>query len=267
MRDASGSGRRLLICAHDEELDLERSRGGYVHSVFARAANFVTDDGALVTLLEEGAPGFPHALYLEGSPGAIGVTQGERWSCNGCVITLSSAGCALDGRNAAPRRLRRLSLPRGKPVTVSAEYLLPSEEGRLLRVLCENMAVPAGALAKALKALVGRGEGLTPLGDDMLAGLAGVLAALEPRPLLYGEFRRELEELLPRTTLISTAYLTFALDGRLSEPAVVFARALLNGGEREISESFDALCAWGHTSGRGIAAGIGEGLLIAARLS
>jgi hypothetical protein len=127
-------------------------------------------------------------------------------------------------------------------------------------------ALQQGNWRELLKALVGLGEGLTPLGDDMLMGAAGILASIEPHPTLFRAFREELEGLLHRTTLISAAYLTFALDGRLCEPAVVFAQAFLRDDAAEISKSFDNLCAWGHTSGRGIAAGIGEGLLLAARL-
>jgi hypothetical protein len=176
----------------------------------------------------------------------------------------SSSGRRLDVKNVKPICLGRLSLPRGAAFIIPDKYLLCGDEGRLLRALCK--ALQQGNWRELLKALVGLGEGLTPLGDDMLMGAAGILASIEPHPTLFRAFREELEGLLHRTTLISAAYLTFALDGRLCEPAVVFAQAFLRDDAAEISKSFDNLCAWGHTSGRGIAAGIGEGLLLAARL-
>ena len=92
-----------------------------------------------------------------------------------------------------------------------------------------------------LERLVGLGPGMTPLGDDVLAGyLAG-------RSLYCGE-----TQTLPdpcRTTALSATLLRLAAAGELPEPA----HALLEGGDPE------PLLAFGATSGKGLIVGLALG--------
>jgi hypothetical protein len=111
----------------------------------------------------------------------------------------------------------------------------------------------------AVRALLGRGPGLTPEGDDLLAAVAGTLAVLGPaagppdppwEPLL--------DVLRPRpgrTTALSATLLSLALDRRLPEPA---ARLLDLGpaGEQAWPAALARLERLGHGSGRAYAAGI-----------
>jgi hypothetical protein len=111
----------------------------------------------------------------------------------------------------------------------------------------------------AVRALLGRGPGLTPEGDDLLAAVAGTLAVLGPAasppdppltPLLD-----VLRPLPGRTTALSATLLSLALDRRLPEPA---ARLLDLGpaGEPAWPAALARLEGLGHGSGRAYAAGI-----------
>ncbi|MEN8039898.1 MAG: DUF2877 domain-containing protein [Actinomycetota bacterium] len=119
---------------------------------------------------------------------------------------------------------------------------------------------PAGLVAAA-SMLIGRGEGLTPEGDDYLAG---VLSALR----LFGEAvgdRRLMQTLdatsleisslaRQRTTTFSAALIDHALKGNVALPAAAFLRAV--AGRGDIRASHRDLLAVGHSSGPALAAGI-----------
>ena len=108
-----------------------------------------------------------------------------------------------------------------------------------------------GALAPAdLDRLLGRGPGLTPLGDDVLAGWLTACAALgRPDDLLAAAVRRRLGV----TTLLSATLLDCAARG---EALPQLADWLAD----PTDATADALLAVGATSGAGLMAGAGMAL-------
>jgi hypothetical protein len=92
--------------------------------------------------------------------------------------------------------------------------------------------------------LIGRGPGLTPEGDDLVAGCAGVLAAAgehdRAAALIGGDLRR-------RTTALSATLLELAARGMGPEPL----QAVLAGRPGALAR----LVRLGHTSGRAYARG------------
>jgi hypothetical protein len=115
------------------------------------------------------------------------------------------------------------------------------------------------AAAAAARVLVGRGPGLTPEGDDLLAAVAGTLAVLGPTTDLDGPaLAALLAALAPapgRTTALSATLLELAARGLLAEPA---GRLLDLGpaGETAWPAALRRLERLGHGSGRAYAAGI-----------
>jgi hypothetical protein len=98
--------------------------------------------------------------------------------------------------------------------------------------------------------LVGRGDGLTPLGDDVLCGwLAAHRAAGVPTPAVDDAVRRA----LPRTTALSATLLECALAGEVADLAAAYLRAL---GTARAPAARAALTRLGHSSGGGLAHGI-----------
>jgi hypothetical protein len=91
--------------------------------------------------------------------------------------------------------------------------------------------------------LAGRGDGLTPFGDDLLCGYAAGL-------VLWHDRREEAEALAavaaPRTTGLSATLLRHAARGELPEPA----HALLERGDLAPLRGF------GRSSGTGLARGL-----------
>jgi hypothetical protein len=160
-------------------------------------------------------------------------------------------------------RQRRVGLPAalvgelariGLPTAVDPEGA--AGLGLVLRGVRERDPVPAAAGARAL---LGRGPGLTPEGDDLLAAVAGTLAVLGPTTGLVGtDLAALLTALGPavgRTTALSATLLALAAEGRLPEPA---GRLLDLGpnGEATWPAALTRLERLGHGSGRAYAAGI-----------
>jgi hypothetical protein len=114
--------------------------------------------------------------------------------------------------------------------------------------------------ARAARELLGRGPGLTPEGDDLVAAVAGTLAVLGPvagweRPALTGVLAALVEPAPERTTALSATLLELATRGQLAEPA---GRLLDLGpdGEAAWPAALARLERLGHGSGRAYAAGI-----------
>jgi Protein of unknown function (DUF2877) len=129
---------------------------------------------------------------------------------------------------------------------------------RLFRAVRERDPEPA---AGAARGLLGRGPGLTPEGDDLLAAVAGTLAVLGPaagwdRSVLNGFLAALVAPAPERTTALSATLLELAARRQLVEPA----GRLLDlgpGAEAAWPAALARLERLGHGSGRAYAAGIG----------
>jgi Protein of unknown function (DUF2877) len=126
----------------------------------------------------------------------------------------------------------------------------------LFQAVRERDPEPATAGARAL---LGRGPGLTPEGDDLLAAVAGTLAVLGPATGLVGSARDALLAALApvpgRTTALSATLLALAAERRLAEPAGRLLDLTPTGGTAWPA-ALSRLVRLGHGSGRAYAAGI-----------
>lgn len=139
---------------------------------------------------------------------------------------------------------------------------VPGIESAPLRIGLE--ARSAGGILHAARNLLGRGPGLTPEGDDYLAGalaatrLLGEALRSERSLALIAGVSAPLAELAQaRTTTFSAALIRCALRGQVAEPAGALLRAL--AGRGDVAGSHLALIRVGHTSGPALAAGIALG--------
>jgi hypothetical protein len=193
------------------------------------------------------------AALLHRGPDAVYADVGGR--CVGVVGTRATAvPCAL--RTALDR------LPDVVRASVRGGVLhlddVPLVVGRMVDVSVPRRAAPSPAspgfetgaerppqppLAIDVASLVGRGDGLTPYGDDVLCGwLAVTRAAGVPTP----EVDAEVRALTGTTTLLSATLLDCAMHG---EVIPEFAAWLAGTGPVEAVERI------GHTSGRGLVEG------------
>jgi hypothetical protein len=117
----------------------------------------------------------------------------------------------------------------------------------------------AGQLARqAAEELAGLGPGLTPSGDDVLAGVLTALALLAPsRAAIIGE--QIIEAAHRRTTRISEAYLDAAAAGEAGEAwhrlAAVLNATLDPAGSPALAAAVRQIMSFGETSGSDMLAG------------
>jgi hypothetical protein len=98
--------------------------------------------------------------------------------------------------------------------------------------------------------LVGRGDGLTPYGDDVICGWLALLRACGvATPAVDDAVRRA----LPRTTTLSGTLLECALAGEVADAVGSYLRAIATPAEPAARAALEAV---GHSSGRGLAHGI-----------
>ncbi len=135
----------------------------------------------------------------------------------------------------------------------------PAAVAGLATWLAARVAVPEVPLDAAAERLLGRGPGLTPEGDDVLAGAAAGLRALGPAagadPARVNAAVAALvpPETAARTGALSATLLALAAAGGAPEPA---HRLLADGPPRERERALADLARLGASTGRAIAAGI-----------
>lgn len=178
----------------------------------------------------------PDAVYVDLGGWAIGVVSAGA----------TQVPCAL--------RSRRPALPEVGSGRIEAGTLhldtTPVVVGRLVSTGVPRLDLELGAQAPPNPPdLVGRGDGLTPYGDDVICGwLALHRAAGVASPQVDEEVRR----LLPRTTLLSATLLDCALRGEVVPEFAAYLAAL---GTTDQPNAEAALLAVGGSSGAGLLEG------------
>jgi hypothetical protein len=209
--------------------------------------------GGAVGVSAAGAPGLPHALRtnlptLSSSKGPTAYVDSGTLHVDGRALV---TGRLVDVR--APR-IDAAWVPKASPVVAQGT---PRPRGAGL------VALPGLAGDEidesAVAGLVGRGDGLTPLGDDVLCGwLAAHRAAGADTSVVDDALRVA----LPRTTTLSATLLECALLGEVADLAADYLRSLGTPAE---SAARAALTRLGHSSGEGLAHGIDLALSTLAR--
>jgi hypothetical protein len=271
-----------------------------VHSVFSKAINLMTS-GGMVCLVRRDVGGGPLNVVLdidERTPlDSIGVTPGmiARSSCfeldvGDRVLSVSLRGCttrAKKARRLGPvgpaqvdanlRELREQILCEGRLAGMGG--LLPVLEGRALETKEQPSRAALAALPPlsdlmgrlesssvdgipgAALGLIGLGPGLTPAGDDVLAGLMVALVCGASTLGLDAGFVSAANLSIcsvveGRTTLLSKELLTLAARGEGSEPLLALARAVMSGDPGQTRAAARRELNVGATSGTDAALGV-----------
>ncbi|MCW2780518.1 MAG: hypothetical protein JWR35_967 [Marmoricola sp.] len=208
-----------------------------------------------------------HALYLELDGWCLGLVSRSATAVP-CALALPAAALgplASTVRSVAGSGRLRLYGGNGERSDVRVGRLVDNTVPRLAALppayVVRRMRLAARAAVAELgnglmhgpelaaDELLGRGSGLTPLGDDVIAGWTAAAYALgRPVPALELEPRQ-------RTTLFSATLIDCARRGEVLPEFAGLIRALNTGEPTTIDEASTALAAVGHTSGAGLLLG------------
>lgn len=258
-----------------------------VHSVFERVVNLRGEGGDLFTVAAAGIDDAPDTLVADEPLPVAGLAPGDAVDAGQDRLVAGAIDLPLAGARpwravlpvypACPARMQRHLVVVREALAAGRE---PGSSGsRLGRELAAALASHAEPLCAALaagdrdgarrhgQALLGLGPGLTPAGDDFLAGLLVVLH-------LPGGPGRALLDVGPdilaaagcRTNAISVAMLRAAAQGRVRECVIALLRELVAGDPQSVATALARVLAIGSTSGRDMAAGVVAGFDVQARL-
>jgi hypothetical protein len=268
---------------------------GRVHSVFAKAVNFTGPWGRLYCLAAEeldDAPAtvrvrLPAGRALDNlgiQPGHAVVSAAGGLACGPVKVAAGSARPWTADLPVWPADVRPLAanLERFKAAIGAAgqsgglkAYINGGASTALERLLTERAEALAAALAAcdtgnavaAGQRLVGLGPGLTPSGDDFLAGLMIILNM--PHSPFGREYRRTAAKLAAgaATGAVSRAMLSHAARGRTRAGVVDLLVLLTGAAEDGIDAAARRVLDGGATSGTDFAAGLAAGLTVGLHLA
>ena len=200
------------------------------------SATRIDADGFVVLVTPPGTPWLPNAIALGPGPTVV-------WDP---VVAPIEPGPALAARGTAILRALGVARPAGVAGALSGGGALGPPRGAVAALLSALATDGAAARRRAALALLGRGPGLTPEGDDLLAG-ACVTAAAAGDPLALPPGLRTL------TTPLSATLLELAAAGAGAAPV----HALLELTSERWPAALRELEGLGASSGRAMALGVG----------
>ena len=219
---------------------------GWVAGVF-RAGFYVTGErGAIFAVLGPGSWPGPLHLVTASLPGLP--VAGDRVVV--AETTLAAGRVEIDFGNA---RLWDSVLPDrlGFDTAVWAGAAPPVEPDLALVWNEAAAAVRSGDLASACRLLEGRGGGLTPTGDDALAGIMLVAASDRARRPALRQLARQ-----TRTSDLSRAFLEWSARGSSIQPAHDVLEAAASADRAGLARAAQTLSGVGASSGRALLTGL-----------
>jgi Protein of unknown function (DUF2877) len=235
------------------------AREGVVELVLTRSA-YVRLGADWVALAEPGMPFGPLSVSICGigrvplSPGTSVRVERRHLILGDAVVGLVRVRAR---RAPAVGFLARSDVAAIRAAGGAARDGLPAPGARLRDGVA---ALGAGRVEDAVGLLAGCGEGLTPVGDDVLAGYAATRLALQGLPTR--EWSRPadpaaLSKLAAgRACGLGLAYLRCAELGELPEAAANLLAAICRGSRQEVRVALGSLREWGASSGAAIGWGI-----------
>jgi hypothetical protein len=274
------------------------------HSVFQSAANFrLPKTGNLLTLVCSDQSDLPQGIRLDTPAGFsfTGLEVGATLTCNPGFLHIESIDLSIDLRQAQIWKcdLPALNVDLTNPTVESAwrsvwqvlnerqlraeteiiadklfwpEEMQPPGVSRQAGMAMQSLVQATHqndqpCAAAALRALIGLGSGLTPSGDDLIAGyLTGLWCTLRKQPehtRFIVSLGRRVIRLSNRTNEISRAYLYHAAQGQVSSRLAALAKSISDGetGENLLNIAENAM-QLGHSSGMDTVTGLLLGLAV-----
>ena len=259
-------GLRVTAAAIGSVIELRTPRAGRVHSVFTHAVNLELGD-ELWTVVACGGHDAALTVRLSGAvvPGHLGLRIHDRVHVRSRHLRVGAA--VIDARTAVRWTPRRYDVDlyglseRVAGLEAAARYVAWPGSWPLAGAVAGALASgDQGDVDDAVRRATGRGPGLTPAGDDVLAGVLAVLTApgiAAGYEKVADRLRAALVPVLPTTTEISRALLGQASQGHVSRPVWELVSSVLSGSPAaDPAQARADVLATGATSGGDTCAGL-----------
>lgn len=250
---------RALLAAPGARRALVGGRVGAVEVVLSQGA-YIRLERDWLLLAESGAPFGPLSLAVHGLD-ALELTPGSPVCVQHSRMVLGEHAVLLERM----RERGMVRLATSPPAATDAMATAAAAGLALMPAPPEFLAsgisaLVVGSLRDAVNELAGLGEGLTPAGDDVLAGYAaarttlGATGAPEDTVLDASALLSPLAA--ERASALGLAYLRCAERGELPDPGARLLAAIRRGSVKAAQAAIPALRAWGASSGTALAWGM-----------
>jgi hypothetical protein len=205
--------------------------------------------GGYVLLAPAGSPRGPLSLLVRGLPAPQVRTPVTVWS-DAATLTVGGAVISLAGVQPprSPVRPGRIAAAARRVAHAALAAVAPAPAELRPGLL----ALARGSWTDGVRALAGLGDGLTPAGDDALAGWAAWRWAAGA-PVAVGELATE------RCSPIGLAYLECAVRGELPGFAGALLAAIAAGDAAGAGAQAERAGTWGGSSGAALVWGLAAG--------
>ena len=232
---------------------------GVVSGVFDQTFNIQLSNRSLVTCASSSYFNMPRGIRIgstENCPFISYVQGGTPAHCRRGIIRFSESDLKIDLRSA------HIWLPEFEPIARPESFMLVGFLVDLLTDSNSELSYGYDLLRKdpvlAVSKLIGRGRGLTPEGDDMLAGYMAALVLVAPENPLSVIMVQEILQSAWATTDISRQMLVDATHGHFIEPVVNLMSALYGNGN--VKKAIKHLKTVGSSSGTAMTLGVLAGV-------
>jgi len=209
-----------------------------------------------VCLVGPGAVRLPSALLVRDGWGALPLGTTGTVGVGGLELPGLSVRVTRWWRTPRPTLHGRVALP-GPPTLDAVTARLVDRLGAALAGPSRITRGNGRRVESAVGALLGRGPGLTPFGDDVLAGALVTLRAVGADDAAVALSEAVLAG-APTTTFVSGALLWHAARGECVPELAALFRAMEIG--RDLNAARAAVLRLGHTSGAGLLHGVAAAL-------
>ena len=245
----------ILQATDKELLILPQRRDPYAdtrsHGSFVLSLNAATTPRMPNGLQLSSPPGnFPFSALRAGMPVIFGAQR----------LHIEAIDCSLD-LYQSPQWNPHIQRPDQLDMTV-----LQKNYARLKTMAEEWNHIPAPAptdIHTLARYLCGRGIGLTPSGDDILAGwMAAGWLLYGPEPGFLNACQQIVEIARQQTHILSSCWLAHAAEGNVAEPVAELLHAMTRTDDPRLEISIKAVLSMGATSGYDLI----QGILLAANI-